>query len=288
MLDWLKDNYLYVIIGAVVLIVLVIVIITLVKKPKDKKKSVIDTVLDETQEREIGKNYKNCWLVVKRGLQNYYLYLFDDKSKPIFRSELFSSAVTAKASVEDMIETINNNRYKNMRITDGRVYAKYMDKKGKKSLGITSTFIEFGNENMENHLKITAGTAEIIDKPVKDLTLVEYQPVAVPIPKKFRKDLFTILEPGYEYYLTLKAESGLDLYVSEPYENKNLAKKAEPIQRDVLLNGHYYIDKDENGKFYFIITSNSDETMFISDDFETSKDCMNRIHELRLRLVDDD
>ena len=153
MLEFIKNYYQYIIVGVVVLVLLVLVLINIFKKPKNTNTDVIDSILSPTKERGLKKAYNNEFVIFKRGIQDYYIYLFNKESKVVFRSEVYSSLLILKDGFERIKSAILNNKWHLNVLLNDLVYLKFNDELNGKSLGYSRPFNEKELDEVYNEIE---------------------------------------------------------------------------------------------------------------------------------------
>ena len=280
MLEFIKEYYQYMIVGAVVLVLLVLVLISIFKKPKEKNKDVIDSILSPTKERGLKKNYTNEFVIFKRGIQDYYLYLFGNDSNVIFRSEVYSSQMTLRDDFERIKQAILNNSWHLNVFLSGRVYLKFTDEVNNKSLGYSMPFKESDLDQVYNEIENLFKSEYPPEDTTKDLTLLEFKIKASDLPSKKAKNSWVFKTLEDEFYYSLVNDKKEDILNTECFWSKKDLKKSLSLYRDSIRSGNFLIDKSRDDKYVFYLLDFNRNTLFVSSKFDSVEECEEKIREI--------
>ena len=139
--SFIKDNIYTIGIIVVVVVILVGIIMSLVRKPKkeEDKNDFYDKSLSLQKERTARKNtkvYANKWVIYKKDIQEYYVYLYDKSGNEILRSEMYASILGAQKDIKNIKEMIVEENYKISHDIDNNLY--FLLRSPKKRLLATS------------------------------------------------------------------------------------------------------------------------------------------------------
>ena len=280
MLEFIKSYYEYILVGAVVLVLLILVLINIFKKPREQKIDIINSILAPTKERGLKKSYKSEFVIFKRGIQDYYLFLFNSNGDLIFKSEVFSSLITLKSDFESIKNSIINNNWHLNVLLNGRVYLKFSDDENKKSMGYSMPFKENELDLVYNEIEELFKVTPLPEEATKDLTLIQYKIVASDLPIKRSKNSWVYKQIEDEYYYSLLNENKEAILNTECFWNKRELKRSLTLYKDSIRSGNFIIDKDRDDMFYFILLDFNRNTLFISSKYDTVDECNLKIKEI--------
>ena len=280
MLEFIKAYYAQIILGAVILALLILVLISIFKRPKNKKKDVLDSILSINKDKEKAKSYKDGFFIFKRGIQDYYLYLYDKNGLLLYSSEVYSSVTTLKEDVEKIKEAVLTNTWDFNLMLNNLCYLKFRTVGKDRSLGHSSPFelkeLDERYKKLEQYFK----NISIPDEIVKDLTLVNYEFKLSDLSILKHKDRWKIHQFEDEYYLSLENENHEYIFYSESCWNKKDLKKKLLVIKDAIRSGNFKIDKTQNDKFFYLLENFNNEIIYLSCEFDSFEDCNKSIKEV--------
>ena len=280
MLEFIKNYYQYIIVGVVVLVLLVLVLINIFKKPKNTNTDVIDSILSPTKERGLKKAYNNEFVIFKRGIQDYYIYLFNKESKVVFRSEVYSSLLTLKDGFERIKSAILNNKWHLNVLLNDLVYLKFNDELNGKSLGYSRPFNEKELDEVYNEIEDLFKTLSLGEDVTKDLTLLTFKIKGDDLPKKRVKNSWIYKQIEDEYYYTLLNDDKVSIFNTECFWSKKELKKSLQLYKDSIRSGNFLIDRLINDKYVFYLLDFNKNTLFISNELDSVEECEIKIKEI--------
>ncbi|MCR5564687.1 MAG: hypothetical protein K6F59_02675 [Gammaproteobacteria bacterium] len=280
MLEFIKTYYAQIILGAVVLALLILVLISIFKRPKNKKKDVLDSILSINKDIEKARSYKDGFFIFKRGIQDYYLYLYDKDGLLLYSSEVYSSVSTLKEDMEKIKEAVLTNTWDFNLMLNNLCYLKFRTVGKDRSLGHSSPFelseLDERYKKLESYFK----NIEIPEEIVKDLTLLDYEFKLSDLSILKHRDRWKIHQFEDEYYFSLENEINEYIFYSESCWNKKDLKKKLPMIKDSIRNGNFKIDKTQNGKFFYLLENFNNEIIYLSCEFDTFEEANNSIKEI--------
>ena len=286
-IEYIRTHLFLILTIAVVLIILILVILSLFKKPtKSKTDEVIDNVLSLTKERNVrrfNRNYHESWVIFKRGIQDYYLYLFDKAGKLVFKSEMYASVLGAKSDLPKIVNSLTIGNYRVNKDLTNLYYAVYFSLL-KKPIGMASktSSIE-GLENEVKAIKELAVTSKLDEVIAKDDSLYEYSFSQAIVPKKNHIENWKIRSLESEYDAVLYSEGGTPLIAVFPVNDKHEVKKQIQKYEDAIRSGLFVIDIDIDNKFIVYLRDFEKKTLAYSVPYENSEMAKSAIKEMILR-----
>ena len=280
MLEFIKTYYAQIILAVVVIALLVLVLLSIFKKPKNKKKDVFDTILSINKDVEKAKSYKDGFFIFKRGIQDYYLYLYDKNGWLLYSSEVYSSVSTLKEDQEKIKEAVLTNTWDFNLMLNDLCYLKFRTKGKDRSLGHSTPFEMKDLDERYRVLEEYFKNLVIPDEIIKDLTLIDYEFKLSDLSIRKHKDRWKIHAFEDEYYFSLENENKDYIFYSESCWNKKDLKKKLPVIKDAIRSGNFKIDKTQNDKFFYLLENFNKEIIYLSCEFETFEEANKSIKEI--------
>ena len=279
--SFIKDNIYTIGIIVVVVVILVGIISSLVKKPKkqEDKNDYYDKSLSLQKERSARKNtkvYANKWVIYKKDIQEYYVYLYDKSGNEILRSEMYASILGAQKDIKNIKEMIAEENYKISHDIDNNLY--FLLKSPKKRLLATSKSYKTVKELEDSikDLKIVSEEAEVDEGIVKDLSLTFYNKTQEE-QSITSKNNWKIESIEGQMIGRLFDDNGNIILVTEEYPKKKEIKRIIDEFNYQIIHGNFVIDLDSKNTFYFKLRDNQKITLASGRTCSTLDECIEAI-----------
>ncbi|MCR5741379.1 MAG: hypothetical protein K6G38_02865 [Gammaproteobacteria bacterium] len=221
MIDFIREYYVYILVGLFVLGIAVLLVFTILKKPEEKNESGLDKFLNFNKDIKVKKNHVNELAIFKKNLQNYYLYAFDENSKVIFKSNIYNSLFSLKNDFSNIKKSIMDKNYKVIQMIDGKVYLCFKKGTSSDSYGF-SDFIDPSIID-EKYVKIKElFQVQTLNESVNiDLTEIPYKNKSESIDdKKKKKTKWTVEVYNNNFFLEARNKDNILIYINEAFDSK--------------------------------------------------------------------
>lgn len=272
------------IIGIVVVVVLILagIIMTFVKKPNNQKDNISEkntSLFQENNYKKNNKSYANKWVVVKKGIQEYYVFLFDSESKTILESEMFASILGANNAIASISKLVNGDFYKVNRTFDKKIVCLFKNERGR-TIAFSNQFENY-NE-LERGILLIKSTISVATKEetvIKDLSIVDYKIIHNYIPN--RKDVnWKIVKTEKNLIGILYDDDNNEVIMTEEFSKKSEVKNAISIIKRSFNEGKIIITKDFSNLYFYKIRNAAKLSVATSKPFENYEKCEEAVKDL--------
>ena len=205
-----------------VIIIAVLVLITIFRK-NDKK----EVKLSLSKEKNANKINAKTYAIYRKSIQDYMIYLFDNGSNVILKSDLTNSILSSKNLFKEIKENIDENNFKICKSMEGLYYALLV----KDNRAIARTLFYVTKQELEKTISTLVeinNSTELDETTYKNDSIenvdIKYEKKkSIPLLNKFNKK-FKIIKIENEYYVALYDNNDI-VFVSDPYSDNKIAKE---------------------------------------------------------------
>lgn len=267
-IDFLKEYYSLILILILVVVIIVNLIVVLIKNIKKPK---------ETNNKKLITN-QDSYVLVKRAIQDYYIYLLDSKGNKLLESENTSSILVCKQILSKIKNSISDNNYNIFEDIDGKYRLIYMFNN---QIIAISDFKESMEELIafKDYILKINDLASFSSELVEEKTLVEFYS-NLEINKKISKSNWKIESNNDFYQIYLYDFNKNIILKSFKIDNKKEAKRLVDYFIKQINKQSFVISINSDGSCYYVLRGITKETLSIGPVLKTVDECKTMIENI--------
>ncbi len=267
-IDFLKEYYsliLILILVVVIIVNLIVILIKSIKKPREENNKKLTITQDS-------------YIIVKRAIQDYYIYLLDSKGNKLLESENTSSVLVCKQILSKIKSSILDNNYNIFEDINGKYRLIYMFNNQIVAISDSRESVDELITFKDYILKIN-DLASFSAELVEENTLIEFSS-DLGINKKISKSNWKIESNEDTYQIHLYDSDKNLLLKSFNIVNKKEAKRLIDYFIKQISKQSFVISVNPDGSSYYVLRGTIKETLSIGPTLKTVDECKTMIENI--------
>ena len=255
------------------------------EKPEEEKKEEKAPKVAPVKEPEPVEKAKTSgkWVIKKKSEEDYVWNLIANNGEIILASESYTTAAGAKAGLENIKESINQDRFHIHSDKNDHFFFKLKNGANKlQGMGQVYNTKQSANNSISS-VKRFSETAEVVEDIVEELTYVKYNPKPLDVSdvKDAYRGKWLLVKVEDDFQAKLQASNGEIILVTERYASASSVTSAIENIKKNAADGNFVIDKDKNNRFFYRLRNDSNSTLAIGETYEKQPSCLSAIESVR-------
>ena len=254
------------------------------EEPKKAEKAPKVVPIAEPEEVEKAKT-SGKWVIKKKSEEDFVWNLIANNGEIILASESYTTAAGAKAGLDNIKESINQDRFQIHSDKNDHFFFKL--KNGANKLqGMGQVYnTKQSAKNSIDSAKRFAESAAIVDEIVEEMTYVKYEPKEKlnlsDVKDAYRGKWLIVKDEDDDFKAKLQASNGEIILVTERYASVSSVNSAIENIKKNAADANFIIDRDKNNRFFYRLRNDSNSTLAIGETYEKQPSCVSAIESVR-------